>query len=307
MPSFRSRLVRSLVIERLLRRLVALGEHDVIEYRRAEEALARHQPRPRRVEIERVSAGGVPAEWVRSRKLDADDSRTILYFHGGGYVACSCSTHRDLAARISRASGVRVLLVDYRLAPEYPHPAAFEDGLRSFRWLRENGVAAAEIVIGGDSAGGGVALATLLALRDSGEESAAAAFLLSPWLSQILDGESYTTRAGADPFITREHVLACAEAFLGGGDPRELVLFEKDLRGLPSLFVQVGEDEILLSDSLRLAENARAAGVDATLGVWPGMWHVFQAYAVILPEAKQALAAIGSFVREKLDKVEQHG
>jgi acetyl esterase/lipase len=300
MPSIRSRVVRSLIVERSLRRLTALGERDVIEYRRKEEALARHQPQPRGTRIEDVSAGGVPAQWVSTRGLEAADSRTILYFHGGGYVACSCATHRDLAARISRACGMRVLLVDYRLAPEHPYPAAFEDGLRSFRWLRESGVAAAEIAVGGDSAGGGLALATLLALRDGGEETAKAAFLFSPWLSQIPDGESYTTRAEADPFITKKHVLACAEAFLGGSDPRELVLFERDLHGLPSMLVQVGEDEILLSDSVRLVERARAAGVEASLEICEGMWHVFQSFAVIVPEARLAITRIGAFVREKL-------
>jgi monoterpene epsilon-lactone hydrolase len=300
MPSLRSRVVRSQIVERPLRKLTALGERDVIEYRRREEALARHQPRPRGVRIEPLNAAGVPALWLRPRGLEAGDARTVLYFHGGGYVACSSSTHRDLAARISRACGVRMLLVDYRLAPEHPCPAAFEDGLRTFRWLRENGVAANEIAIGGDSAGGGLALATLLALRDGGEEQARAAFLLSPWLSQIPDGESYTTRAEADPFITKKHVLACAEAFLGGTDPGGLVLFEKDLRGLPGMLVQVGEDEILLSDSLRLVERARAAELKVSLEIYEGMWHVFQSFAVIVPEARLAIARIGAFVREKL-------
>jgi acetyl esterase/lipase len=150
-------------------------------------------------------------------------------------------------------------------------------------------------------------LATLLALRDGEEELPRAAFLLSPWLSQIPDGESYETRAGADPFITKEFALACAEAFLGKADPRELVLFEKDLHGLPSLLVQVGEDEILLSDSLRLVENARAVGVDARIDVWEEMWHVFQAFAVALPEAKTAIAEIGGFVHEKLGEPIQRG
>ena len=301
MPSLRSRLVRAVIVERLLRRLSDLGARDLAAYRRKEEALARYQViLPRGARIERVNVDGLPAEWVRARRVNPDDTRTVLYFHGGGYVSCSCATHRDLAARISAACGVRVLLVEYRLAPEHPYPAAFEDGLRSFRWLRESGVAASEMAIGGDSAGGGLALATLLALKDDGEELPKAGFLLSPWLSQVPDGESYTTRAEADPFVTAEFVLACAEAFLAGSDPRELVLFEKDLRGLPSMLVHVGEDEILLADSLRLVENARSAGVEASLEIWEGMWHVFQSMAMIVPEAKLSLSRIGGFVREKL-------
>jgi len=309
MPSVRSRVFRSVIVEHLVRNSTSLEGRTIDEYRRKEEALAGHQILPRGTHVERLNIDGLPAEWVRAKDVPVGDGRTILYFHGGGYIAGSCSTHRDLAARISAACGVRVLVVDYRLAPEHKYPAAVDDGLRSFRWLREQGVSARQIAIGGDSAGGGLALATLLALRDGGEELPKAAFLLSPWLSQIPDGESYKTRAEVDPLITETFAGACAEAFLGGTgvDPRELVLFEKDLRGLPSLLVQVGEDEILLSDSVRLVENARAVGVDARLDIWEEMWHVFQAFAVVLPEAKHAVAAIGSFVREKLGELRQLG
>jgi acetyl esterase/lipase len=286
-----------------------LGGRTIEEYRHRQEALAKHQIMPRGARVERVSVDGLHAEWVRAKDVLVGDARTILYFHGGGYIAGSCSTHRDMAARLSAACGVRLLVVDYRLAPEHKYPAAFDDGLSAFHWLKGKGVVAEQIVVAGDSAGGGLALATLLALRDGGEAMPKAAFLLSPWLSQILDGESYESRAAADPLIDADFVGACADAFLGGTetDPRELVLFEKDLHGLPSLLVQVGEDEILLSDSVRLVERARAAGVDAKLDVWPGMWHVFQAYAVILPEAKHAVAEIGSFVREKLGEPKQRG
>jgi len=309
MTSVRSRVFRSLIVEHLIRSVTSLEGRTIDEYRRKEESLAGRQILPRGTHVERLSIDGLPAEWVRAKDVPVGDARTILYFHGGGYIAGSCSTHRDLAARISAASGVRALVVGYRLAPEHKYPAAFDDGLHAYRWLREHGVAAQQMVIGGDSAGGGLALATLLALRDGGEELPRAAFLLSPWLSQIPDGESYRSRAELDPVISEGFARACAEAFLGGTgvDPHELVLFEKDLHGLPSLLVQAGEDEILLSDSVRLVENARAAGVDAQLDVWQEMWHVFQAFAVVLPEAKRALAAIGSFVREKLGEPRPRG
>ena len=309
MPSARSRVVRSLIVERLIRRVATLDGRTIDEYRRRQESLAKHQILPRGTRAEQVSVDGLRAEFVRAKNVSVGDARTILYFHGGGYIAGSCSTHRDLATRISAACSVRVLVVEYRLAPEHKYPAAFEDGLRAFHWLREKGIAPEQIAVAGDSAGGGLALATLLALRDGGEQLPNAAFLLSPWLSQVFDGESYESRAELDPLIDEDFARVCAEAFLSGTetDPRELVLFGQDLHGLPSLLVQVGEDEILLSDSLRLVENARAAGVDAKLDVWTGMWHVFQAYAVILPEAKQALAAIGSFVKEKLGEANQRG
>ncbi|MGD0272551.1 MAG: alpha/beta hydrolase [Gaiellaceae bacterium] len=309
MPSARSRVFRSVIVEHLIRNVTSLEGRTIDEYRRKEEALAGHQILPRGTRVERLSIAGLSAEWVRAKDVPVGDACTILYFHGGGYIAGSCSTHRDLAARISAACGVRALVVEYRLAPEHKYPAAFDDGLSSYRWLQEHGVAARQIAIGGDSAGGGLALATLLALRDGGEELPKAAFLLSPWLSQIPDGESYKTRAEVDPLISEDFAAACAKAFLGGTgvDARDLVLFEKDLQGLPSLLVQVGEDEILLSDSVRLVENARAAGVDARLDVWKEMWHVFQAFAIVMPEAKHAVAAIGSFVREKLDEPRQRG
>ena len=285
-----------------MRRVVNLDHKTIDEYRRQYAALTRRQILPRGTRVEQATIDGLPFEWVRARSVPAGDERTIVYFHGGGYVSGSCLAHRDMAARISAACGVRLLVVDYRLAPEHKYPAANEDSLRAFRWLRESGIRAEKIVLAGDSAGGGLALATLLALRDAGEELPRAAFLLSPWLSPLTDGESYRTRAEADPFITVAFVRACAEALLGGTgiDPGELVLFEQDLSGLPNMLVQVGDDELLLSDSVRLAERAQAAGVELKLDVWQGMWHVFQAFAVILPEAKRALAAVGDFVREQL-------
>jgi monoterpene epsilon-lactone hydrolase len=307
MPSVRSRVVRSTVVGRLLRDVLDLEARTIEEHRRRHAEFATHQILPRGTRIERVSVDGLPGEWVRAKGVPASDRSTILYFHGGGYVAGSRSTHRDLAARISAACGVRALVVDYRLAPEHTYPAAFDDALRAFGWLTESGVAPEQIVVAGDSAGGGLALATLLALRDSGEELPEAGVLLSPWLSQVPDGESYRTRAEADPFITETYLGICATAFLASKDPVELVLFDKDLHGLPSLLVQVGDDEILLGDSLRLAERARAAGVDARLEVWPGMWHVFQAFAVVVPEAKRALASIGRFVKKKLGESRRRG
>jgi monoterpene epsilon-lactone hydrolase len=307
MPSVRSRLVRSLIVERVMRRVDDLGRQSIEEHRCRLEKLAGRQILPRGTRVERLSVEGLPAELVRARDVSASSRATILYFHGGGYVAGSCATHRDLAARISAASDIRVLVVDYRLAPENPYPAAFEDALLSFRWLVASGVEPGRIVLAGDSAGGGLALATLLGLRDSGEELPRAAVLLSPWLSQVPEDDSYYTRASVDPLLSKTHIRACAEAFLAGQDPVQLVLFDRDLRGLPSMLVQVGGDEILLDDSQRLAERGRAAGVEVRLEVWPGMWHVFQSFAVVVPEARRALASIGSFVAEKLEESPRHG
>jgi len=299
MPSLRSRVIRWLIVERVMRRVISLEGRTLDGYRREYTGLARHQILPRGTRVEKASVDGLPAEWVRARKVDDADRRTILYFHGGGYVSGSCSTHRDMASRISAACGVRTLVVDYRLAPEHKYPAALEDARRSLRWLIGQGVSPEEIVIAGDSAGGGLALTTLLDLRDAGAKLPKAAFLLSPWLDLEGVGESHRSRAQLDPFISEAFVRACAEAYLGG--VAAVSALERDLTGLPDLLVQVGDHELLLSDSVQLAERARAAGVEVELEIWDEMWHVFQGFAVILPEAKRALAAIGRFVREKLE------
>jgi monoterpene epsilon-lactone hydrolase len=291
-----------LIIERLVRRLTNLETRTIPEYRHELEMLTKREILPRGTRVEKVLIGDLPAEWVVARDTSAADKRAVLHFHGGGYVSGSCSTHRDLAARISKQSGLRLLTVDYRLAPEYRYPAALDDALRSYRWLRASGVGAEQIAVGGDSAGGGLALELLLELRERGEKLPKAAFFLSPWLSPVLDGESYRTRAQVDPFISEPFIRACAEAYFGENSASwsERVLFDRDLHGLPEMLVQVGEDELLFSDSVRLVERARAAGVEARLDVWKEMWHVFQSFAVIVPEAKRALVGIGVFLREQL-------
>jgi monoterpene epsilon-lactone hydrolase len=301
MPSARSNIARRLIIERSVRKASDYARSSPLEVRQALDRLAGHAILPRGTVVERIEIDGLYAEWIRGPGVPAGEERTILYFHGGGYVSGSCRTHRDLAARLSAASGVRVLLPEYRLAPENRFPAALEDGLRVFRRLEEGGTAATEIVLGGDSAGGGLVLMVLFALRDEGSPLPAAAFMLSPWLSASPDGESYAGKASVDPLLTREDVEACALLTLGeDGDRAALTPLFEDLHGLPPVLVQVGKDEILLSDSERFGERARAAGVEVELEVWEGMWHVFQSFAVVVPEARRAVARIGEFVRAKL-------
>lgn len=232
----------------------------------------------------------------------ANDDEMILYLHGGGYVQGSIPTHRDLAARLSAKAATRVLLIEYRLAPEHPFPAAVRDATAAYRWLRENGVDAARLLVGGDSAGGGLALATLLALRDEGERLPAAAFALSPWVDLSLSGGSLQRNAATDPSLTRQMLADYAAMYLGDADPETPLaspLFA-DLSGLPPLFLQAGAAEILLDDALRLAEAAEAAGVTVTGDVWPEMIHGWQGFAGVAPEAEQALYRVGQFVRRVL-------
>jgi monoterpene epsilon-lactone hydrolase len=245
-----------------------------------------------------VDAGGVPAEWVDAP--GADTGRVVLYLHGGGYVMGSPVTHRKLAGDVSRASGARVLLLDYRLAPEHPVPAAIDDAVQAYRWLLQQGVAPASIAVAGDSAGGGLTLATLVALRDVGEPMPAAAVCISPWVDLTGEAASITNRAQRDPMIGTGDLERFTAWYLGGADARESSPVYADLDGLPPLLIHVGDEEVLLDDSVLLAERATAAGVDATLEVWPEMFHVWHVFAGRVPESTEAVEKVGAFLRSKL-------
>ncbi len=270
-----------------------------VEQRRAAfEAVTQFFPVPEDVQREPVDAGGVPGEWIAAP--GADPKRVIYYLHGGAYIIGSINSHRELISRLSRAAGARALAIDYRLAPENPFPAAVEDATAAYRWLLSTGVDPAQTVIAGDSAGGGLTLAALVALRDAGEPLPAAAVCLSPWVDMEALGESMTTNAEVDPNFQREQLLEGAKAYLGGAHPRTPLAapLHADLTGLPPLLIHVGSSEVLLDDSIRLAERAKAAGVDVNLQVWDEMIHVFQFMAAMLPEGQQAIDRIGEFIRE---------
>ena len=253
---------------------------------------------------ERVCAGGVDAEWVAAP--GAKPERVLLYLHGGGYVLGSVASHRGLIARLSAAAGCRALGINYRLAPEHPYPAAIEDATAAYHWLLEQGFEPRHIAIAGDSAGGGLAATTLLALKGEGTPLPAAAVLLSPWIDLEGAGASYESRKHVDPMVRRRQILVQREIYLAGKvgpqDPRVAPL-HADLSGLPPLLIQVGDHESLLDDSRSLAERARAAGVDVTLEVWDGMIHVFQLFADELEEGRRAIEAIGAFVRSRMPSI----
>jgi monoterpene epsilon-lactone hydrolase len=242
-----------------------------------------------------VSANGVSAAWIGAEGLRRD--RAILYFHGGGFQMGSIETHRTLAAAIAAAAGVRVLSVNYRLAPEHRFPAPLEDALAAYEWLLAGGLAPRHVALAGDSAGGGLAVSLLLALKARGRALPAAAALMSAWTDMEASGESFASRSAADPFHQRAMIRALAKAYLGpGGEARDPLAspLHGDLSGLPPLLIQVGDNETVLDDSRRLAERAKSAGVTAELEIWPGMFHVFQLYAAELPEARDAVARIGA-------------
>jgi monoterpene epsilon-lactone hydrolase len=240
-------------------------------------------------------------EWVTA--AGARQDRAVLYLHGGGFQVGSSRSHRELMAGISRAADARVFGLDYRRAPEHRFPAPLDDALDAFDWLSAQGFAASALALAGDSAGAGLALATLLALRDAGRALPAAAVLMSAWTDLTASGPSYQSRAARDPIHQRAMILAMARNYLGADgdarDPRASPLFA-ELRGLPPLLIQVGDRETVLSDSTLFADKARAAGVRVELEVWDDMIHVFQQFPAELIEAREALGSIGTFLREHL-------
>lgn len=255
-------------------------------------------PTPEYVRIEPVVANGIRAEWVKAP--GASDDRVILYLHGGGYVVGSPTSHRHLVAELGRATHSAALSIDYRLAPENPFPCAVTDAVSAYRGLIDSGVAPERVVIAGDSAGGGLTVATLVSLREQSVALPAAGVCISPWTDLTMTAESYATKAASDPMINRDQLSMMASAYLGGADARQPLaspLFA-DLRGLPPLLVQVGSDEVLLDDSLLLAERASEAGVATTLEVWDEMIHVWHFFHPMLKEGRDAIEHAAQFVRE---------
>lgn len=247
-----------------------------------------------------VSAGGVDGEWLVPS--DAPRDKAVLYFHGGGFRIGSIASHRDLAARIANASGCQVLSINYRLAPEHRFPAALEDALIAYQYLRDQGLHPADIAFAGDSAGGNLVLCTMLAARDRGLPLPAAGALMSPWTDLTASGASYQSRAEVDPIHQRAMILALAKNYLGkdgdASNPLASPLYA-DLSALPPLLVQVGDRETVRDDATELAARAKAAGVDVALQVWDGMIHVFQMFPEI-PQAREAVASLAAFLRNHL-------
>jgi monoterpene epsilon-lactone hydrolase len=277
------------------------GPTDVLEMREALDGLTGSLPLPKDVCVTPVDAGGVPAEWTETPGCST--RRTLLYFHGGGYAMGSLATHRLLVANLSRAAKLRVLSVEYRLGPEDPFPAAVDDAVTAYQFMLAQGLKPGQMAVAGDSAGGGLSAACLLALREAGHPLPAAGALLSPWLDLSLTRDSITRLAQTDPLVEARLLQQCAEAYLGSQNPQSPLaspLFG-DLSGLPPLLIQVGSAEILLDDSTEFAARAQGAGCEITLEVWEDMIHVWHSFAAILPEARDAIAKIGSFFQQQLD------
>ena len=272
---------------------------------------------PAEVRLSDLDAGGIPAEWVDWSDVDEsyadesemggseidgseiDSSCVLLYFHGGGYVFGSPAGHRDLAWRLSQAAGVRVLMVGYRLAPENPFPCAVDDATNSYRWLLDQGFGPDHIFVGGDSAGGGLAMALMVNLKNLGLPQPKAAVLISPWVDLASTGDSVKTNSEADAMLSPEALSRMAHYYLGDRDPKAPLAspLYADLSGLPPMHVLVGSTEVLLSDSESLVDEVTKVGGSATISIWPKMPHVFPLLAARIPEGKEAVTEIGEFLK----------
>jgi len=251
--------------------------------------------------IEEIKVNEISSVWITAPEVAKD--QVILYLHGGGYVGGSINNYKEFGARISRASDSRVLLIDYRLAPENPYPAALEDAIVAYKWLIDNeGINPKKIIIGGDSAGGGLTAVTLLKLRDLNITLPSAAVLLSPWTDLDVTGDSIRRNRRKDPIIDASETFFMADLYIGNNDPKNPYIspLYGDLKGVPPLFIQVGSHEIILDDSLRFAEVAKSAGVEITLDVWEEMFHGFQLLAAWAPEGEQAIEKMGEFIQKHI-------
>ena len=251
---------------------------------------------PEAVKSTQVDAGGVPSEWVEWPGAPKDS--VILYFHGGGYVFGDPDSHRDIAWRLGKEAGSKVLVVNYRLAPEHRFPAAVDDAADSYRWLLEQGFAADKIAVAGDSAGGGLAVALMVNLKNLGLKLPKVAVLMSPWVDLAMTGSSMAANAKSDAMLSPEAMSTFAAYYLGDTNPKAPLASPifADLSDLPPTLVLVGSQEVLLSDSETLVEKINTAGGNARLSVWPKMPHVFPILAAIIPEGKKAVTDMAEFL-----------
>ena len=297
MSSIRAKLIRS-VSSAILRRH-SVATLDIARARRLTAWLGRLQPTAFGVTVTADKVGGLHAEWLRPR--NRVEGKLLLYLHGGAYIIGGCDMHRHMVSHIARAGRIQALVPEYRLAPEHKFPAAVDDALSVYRSVLRMGIKPDDIIIAGDSAGGGLTVATLLALRDAGDALPAAAILMSPFLDATGSGESMRTRADLDPWFRAEDLPVISDHYCESHQRRFPLVSPvfADVEELPPMLIQVGDHEILLSDSQRFADLLIAAGIDVQLEVWPEMYHVFQIFVGKMPEARRAINTIGDYIQSR--------
>lgn len=277
----------------------------VAEMRRRLDKISQFLKRAFGTTVESTTVNDLYAEWLRPK--DPAPGKVLLYIHGGAYVVGSCRTHRQMVSHIARAARINALVPQYRLAPEHPFPAAIDDLVGVYRSLLDDGFKSGDIFVAGDSAGGGLTVATLLSLRHAGLPMPAAVVLLSPYLDVTASGESATTRAEQDPYFDAQDMSVVVDNYCGGeADLRNPLISPvfANVAGLPPTLIQVGDDEILLSDSTRFAEKMKEAGLNVELEIWPNMWHVFQLFIGKMPESRRAINRIGAYLKERMQMAE---
>ncbi len=282
-------------VEAVAARLRGAGPDDLAAQRRAYDAFVENDPVPPGMMESEIPLGGVNSLGLLPKGANGDD--VLLWLHGGGFNMGSSRSHRPFVAQLAAAAGIAAVIPDYRLAPEHPHPAALHDVLTVYRCVLKEGVKPERLILGGDSAGGFLALALALALKAKGEPQPAGLLLASPWVNLDNTGWSWTAKAGRDPFLSKAGLDLRRTAYLGAASlaASGADILNADLRGLPPAFIQTGEAELLLSDSTTLAERLGGAGVPVTLEIWPGMFHVFQARYPMLSHARMAVERMGAW------------
>ena len=259
------------------------------------------------ITVEKINMEGIQAEWLIPFSSSTRSEKVILYLHGGGYVTGSIEDHRMMCGLLANATETKVLIPEYRLAPEHPFPAALDDALKVYQWLLDQGYSSANMIIAGDSAGGGLSVATVLALKEKSGSLPAAVVCLSPWADLALTGQSHATKAKTEAILNKDVLHEWALCYTDESNLTNPLVspIHGDFHGFPPLLIQVGSEEILLDDSTLLAEKAKSAGVDVTLKIWDGMWHVWQALGDLIPENKKTFEEIGQFVQRQFGRIEK--
>jgi len=296
-------IIRLFFIKKLLRRIKSRADYNNIEFARRgfEKIAGRFNTHLKGFRYKEETINGIKGEWVIPK--GADESKVLLYFHGGGYATGSINTHRALVSKIAQYSNISALSINYRLAPEFKYPAPIEDATTVYQWLLQKGFSNASICFGGDSAGGGVTICTLTYLRDKSIPLPKCAIALSPWLDLSMSGESYHTKHDEDPMLVAAGFPIWSKNYLGDADPKSPYaspIFH-DLSSLPPIYIQVGEEEMLLDDSTRFAAKGKEQGVDVKLEIFPKKFHVFNAFWRVLPKAREANKKLGLFLRGQLN------
>jgi epsilon-lactone hydrolase len=291
--------LQSFVVKRVVRKM-AIREKDFVLNRKKTDELCGAYPVAKDITFKPVHIGGIAAEW--SSTSDAPKDKLIIFLHGGGYCTGSITAYRHFTSTLAKSTGIRTLCIEYRLAPESPFPAALEDVLSVYRSLLADGISSENIILAGDSAGGGLCLAVVLALRDKEGFLPAALTLFSPWTDLTMTSESIKTKEAKDPMVYMDDLIRMADAYTKGQDVRNPLISPRFGRfhGFPPVFMHTGTDEMLLDDSINVAEKAKAEGVDVTFKIWKGMFHIFTIFSGYTPEGKKSLKEASEYIRQHL-------